>query len=89
IDCADDPGLALNALRAGAPAIRVLHTAPAFDRLADIARQHGAAIETTPDVRDDRDLDLADAPDAFSACCAWLRRTASPLTLPTAHGSCI
>jgi hypothetical protein len=45
LDCADEPGAALGALRAGVKRVRFAGRPEAAARLADIARQRGAAIE--------------------------------------------
>ena len=68
LDCGDAPGLALGALRIGIPAVR-LHAAPdVLARVADIAGQLGAVLDT-----DDRPgLDLARERDPEAACRRWL-----------------
>ena len=68
LDCADDPGLALNALREGVKAVRVA-VAPAVEaRIADIAAQVGAVLDDD----DGPALDLLYADDPCAACRAWL-----------------
>ncbi|HIJ92351.1 MAG: hypothetical protein QF583_11430 [Rhodospirillales bacterium] len=68
LDCGDDPGLVLGALRHGIKAVRVDVGADVGARLADIAAQRGAIILTdeTPA------LDLIDSSDPLAACRAWL-----------------
>jgi len=44
VDCGREPGLALAALRAGAPCVRLEAPAALFARVADIARQLGAEL---------------------------------------------
>jgi hypothetical protein len=68
LDCGDDPGLVLGALRHGIKAARVDVGADVETRLADIAAQQGAIILTdeTPA------LDLIDSSDPLAACRAWL-----------------
>lgn len=70
LDCGDDAGLALNALRHGLRVIR-LHAGPAaMAAVADIAGQMGAVIDPAPEAPA---LDLLDRPDAPAACRAWLQ----------------
>ena len=69
IDCGDDAGLALNALRHGLKAIRLRAGPEAMAAVADIAHQLGAHIDPDPAAPA---LDLLDRPDAPAACRAWL-----------------
>ncbi len=71
LDCADEPGLALNALRHGIRHIRLEASGDALAKVADMAGQVGASLDTTDwDV-----LDLLDVRDAESMCRAWLSVT--------------
>ncbi len=70
IDCGEDAGLALNALRHGLTAIRLRAGAAAMAAVADIAAQMGAIIDPDPE---GPALDLLDRPDAPAACRAWLQ----------------
>lgn len=59
LDCADAPGLALGALRAGAPAVR-LDPGPAVAAVVEMAAALGALVDTAPaapllDLRGERD----------------------------------
>ncbi|MSO77685.1 MAG: hypothetical protein EXQ87_12390 [Alphaproteobacteria bacterium] len=71
LDCAEAPGYALGALRMGIRVIRVRLRPNVRRKLADIARQHGARLDT--DRR--KALDLLDVADADVACRAWLGRS--------------
>ena len=71
LDCGDDPGTAMAALRAGVPEMQVAVSSEARARLADIAEQRGARI--AEDAEDSPILDLADAEDSVSACRQWLQ----------------
>jgi hypothetical protein len=75
LDCADEPGTVLAALRAGCK--RVIFTGPAETRqkLAEIAAATGAAIESGEGTL----LDLLGARDGEAACRAFL---AEPGTHP-------
>jgi fructose/tagatose bisphosphate aldolase len=68
LDCDDQPGLALNALRRGIMAIRVDGTPEVAARIADIAAQTGATVDTS----DGPTLDLLDVEDPETACRVWL-----------------
>jgi hypothetical protein len=70
-DCGGDPGLALGALRQGVAVIRVDAPGDTLDKIADIAAQTGARIETPGDGRDEA-LDLLDANDTQAAIRSWL-----------------
>ena len=76
IDCGDDAGLAMAALRAGARLIRVNLRADVRVRVADIARQQSARLADDGD--DQPALDLAMVGDARAACLSWLRDAAKP-----------
>ena len=64
VDCGDAAGLALAALRVGIEAILFDVDAARRRRLADIARQCGAALIARPA----NAVDLTAAPDPFAAC---------------------
>ncbi len=68
LDCDDQPGLALNALRRGIMAVRVDVAPEVAARIADIAAQTGAIVDTS----DGPVLDLLDAKDPAAASRAWL-----------------
>ncbi len=68
LDCGDNPGLALNALRQGIIVVRLDAAADVTSRVADIAAQSGAAV----DEERDSVLDLLDTADFRGACLAWL-----------------
>ncbi|MEE8515255.1 MAG: hypothetical protein V3T02_01315 [Alphaproteobacteria bacterium] len=71
LDCGDAPGLALGALARGCTAIRFTGPAAVRKKIADIAAQSGAAIDT----RKYEVLDLLTADDALDAARAWLDGT--------------
>lgn len=77
VDCADAPGLALALLRRGIDRVRVDGTEETLRRIADIARQGGAAIAGG---EPEDGLDLLAAEDPRAACEAWLRgfKTGAP-----------
>lgn len=66
LDCGDAAGLALGALREGAPAVRVERPPPA---LAEIAAALGREVDTAPAVPL---LDLRDVRDPAEACRRFL-----------------
>jgi hypothetical protein len=69
LDCADEPGSALAALRAGCQRVRFAGRSDAGARLAEIASAMGATIETgAPGPA----LDLLSRRDPRAACRAWL-----------------
>lgn len=70
LDCADEAGTVLRALRAGVDRIRFTGSPDVARRLAAIAEQLDAEI--TDEVFDT--FDLLDQPDPFAACRAWLWR---------------
>ncbi len=71
IDCGDDPGIALGALRGGWKSVRFSGRADVLAKLADIAAQIDAAVIEGGAPADA--LDLRDAPDAAAACRAYLK----------------
>ena len=70
IDCGDDPGIALGALRIGWKSVAYSGPPPARDKLADIAQQYGAALVT--EAVPGEVLDLLDHPDPEGACRQFL-----------------
>jgi len=69
LDCADEPGTVMAALRTGFQLVRFTGAADMRARLDDMARQMGARVEgETPC----RVLDLVDRRDAAAACRAFL-----------------
>ena len=70
LDCANEAGTVLRALRAGVDRIRFTGPPETARRLAAIAEELGA--ELTDETFDA--FDLLDQPDPFAACRAWLWR---------------
>ena len=71
IDCGEDPGVVLAALRAGWKRLIFSGERDVFDKLAQMAGQQGATItEAGPK---GPILDLLDAPDPAIACLDFLR----------------
>lgn len=68
IDCGDQPGFALGALRAGAERLRFTGRKATAGKLAAIARQQGAVLVTERI----KALDLLDNADPRTACRFWL-----------------
>ena len=66
IDCGEDAGHAMGALRIGWKAVLFTGTAEIAAKLADIAGQQGARLLT--EAPPGPTLDLLDTPDAASAC---------------------
>jgi hypothetical protein len=73
IDCADEAGSALAALRAGCKRVRFSGRADVADRLGEIAAAQGAQIEGGDPVEA---LDLLGQRDPEAAARAWLSGTA-------------
>jgi len=71
LDCADAPGHALAALRAGCRHIRLRAAADSFERVAAIAVQSGAIVDGAPPAEV---LDLLGVLDAPAACRDYLER---------------
>jgi hypothetical protein len=69
LDCADEAGTTLGALRAGLKRVRFTGTDEVRQRLAAIAAQLGAEIESGEALPA---LDLLDASDPLRACHAYL-----------------
>ena len=65
LDCADEPGTALAALRAGFKLVRFTGSEETRAKLDDIARKMGAAVEGADEAAT---LDLVDARDPLAAC---------------------
>ena len=70
LDCADEAGTALRALRAGVSHVRFTGEADVAQQLSAIAGQLEASITG----EDFERFDLLDQPDPFAACRAWLWR---------------
>ena len=70
IDCGDDPGLVMAALRTGCRKLAFSGAADTARRLGDMAQQTGAILihERKPPAA----LELAPEDDAARACRAWL-----------------
>jgi hypothetical protein len=75
LDCADQPGAALGALRAGIARVRFHGGDEAAARLREIAGVLGAAVETAPSPEG---LDLRAARDPASLCRAFLAGNGPP-----------
>ncbi len=71
LDCGNDPGRALNALRQGIKALRLDASADVRRRVAEIAAQTGAGLDEDPSPA----LDLLAVADPQAACRAWLSNT--------------
>ncbi len=69
IDCGEDPGLALAALRAGWTALRLAGRADVRRKIAEIAEAQGARL--VADEPGAAVLDLLDARDPVAACRAF------------------
>jgi fructose/tagatose bisphosphate aldolase len=69
LDCGENAGFALAALRHGIERVRVDLPAETRARVADIARQHGGALDDDPAPA----LDLLDCDSAAERCRNWLR----------------
>ena len=70
LDCADQPGHALAAMRMGAAAVRFTGRASVARKLKEIAAAQGAEVITGRL----SGLDLADQRDPAAACRRWLAR---------------
>ena len=70
IDCGDDPGLVMAALRSGCRLVAFAGAADTARRLGEMAQQAGAILihETKPPAA----LELAPEDDAGCVCRAWL-----------------
>jgi len=68
LDCGDDPGLAMGALRHGITGVRITNGEIIRDKLADIARQRGAFVyQDTAET-----VDLLGMTDPLATCRSWL-----------------
>ncbi len=74
LDCADQPGLALEALRQGCPLVRFQGRRKTAIKLADIAEQSGSRLITGPI----DSLDLLGEADPEAACRRWLEGHGGP-----------
>ena len=72
LDCGDHPGRALAAIRAGVAMIVFNPLSPAFDGIADIARQTGTVL-LEPDAYGPRRLDLSQIGNPVRACNHFLQ----------------
>jgi len=68
LDCGDDPGLALGAMRHGIKAVRITNGDVIRDKLAEIASQRGVTVYENADEA----LDLDGMTDPAATCRAWL-----------------
>jgi fructose/tagatose bisphosphate aldolase len=77
LDCGDQAGLVMNALRHGIQFIRADLKNDIYDKLFSMAKQSDAVI-----IRYDQTstLDLGTVDDASTACQKWLKETEAPLT---------
>ncbi|MEE8393131.1 MAG: class II fructose-bisphosphate aldolase [Rhodospirillales bacterium] len=71
LDCGEDPGLALGALRHGIKCLRIRTGGDVKSNIDDIAGQSGATI----DQDDGETLDLLYQDDPMQACLDWLEKT--------------
>ncbi len=69
LDCGDEPGLALGALRHGIKGVRILGGPELVEKLADIAEQRGAFVYN----HKGEELDLYGMSDPGAACLVWLK----------------
>jgi len=83
LDCADEPGMALAAIREGVEAIAIVAPEATYERLADIARQSGVAIRTIDWVAA---CDLAGSNDPQADCENHLRKRPAGVAKPAALG---
>ncbi|MBS27730.1 MAG: hypothetical protein CL566_02220 [Alphaproteobacteria bacterium] len=83
LDCADEPGLALAALREGVEAVSLDGDGPAWQRVADIARQSGADLRRADHAGA---LDLARANNPQQECERHLGEAPDGVAKPRALG---
>lgn len=82
IDCGEDAGLVMAALRTGCRKLAFSGAGELFERLKDMAEQVGAALRYEPERPPV--LDLAPEDDAHSVCLAWLSDLIAPdVTAPS------
>lgn len=87
IDCGDDAGHALAAIRQGIGAIVLSKECPAIDRVCDIADQKGVSVlpaSIYAEAGDHSPLNLSDHTDPLAACREFLhtKTNTSPLETP-------
>lgn len=70
LDCGDEPGLALGALRHGIKGVRISNGQLLSEKLADIAEQRDAFVYT----ESGDELDLHGMSEPAAACRAWLSK---------------
>ncbi len=68
LDCGDDPGLAMGALRHGIQGVRISNGELIRDKLADIAHQRGAFVYQ----ESGETIDLDGMADPLATCRLWL-----------------
>lgn len=68
LDCGEEPGLALGALRHGIKGVRISNGPVLSEKLADIAGQRGAFVYA----KEGDELDLYGMDKPAAACRAWL-----------------
>lgn len=68
LDCGDEPGLAMGAMRHGIKAVRIHNGPELSDKLADIAGQRGVTVYQG----DGPEMDLDGMTNLLGACRAWL-----------------
>lgn len=83
LDCADEPGTALAAIREGVEAIAISVPDPGFERLVDIAGQSGVAILP---IAWDTACDLAGSNDPQGDCENHLGKLSAGVAKPRALG---
>lgn len=83
LDCADEPGMALAAIREGVEAIAIAASDDALARLSDIATQSDVAIRTIDWMRAH---DLAGVNDPQAVCENLLREVSGGVANPDALG---
>jgi len=79
LDCGEDPGYALAAIRTGLKAIVFAGNAEAKSRISDIAQRSGCQIVDNLIYTDPQPLDLLDIPDTLDACRKYLAIIKDPL----------
>jgi acyl-CoA reductase-like NAD-dependent aldehyde dehydrogenase len=79
LDCGDQPGTVLAALRAGLIRVRFTGSEETGARLGEIAEQYGATVERADAERADAApaLDLLNAADPEAACRTYLARNSA------------
>lgn len=69
LDCGEDPGLALGALRHGIKGVSISVAPEVKGKIADIAAQSGGVVYESKTEA----LDLLEVDDGFEACMDWLK----------------